>query len=177
MDVAPELRGADAEAEVRREILGEGVDGVEGGGIALAQQRVVALDDFAFGIVQRGDVGIVQPKVVEWRAEVGDKLAGMCAVQLADGSGEERDVAQGVPAAEDEPPFPRVQAPGICRGANGGRSTPFPEDHRTQSDFRDCAIPNPLNRGTHGKGITKTRGTAAKPMPRLAHHHVVLGNS
>ena len=68
--------------------------------------------------MERGDVGIVQPEVVEGRAEVGEECAGMRVMQLADGGGEERDVPERIPAAEDELPFPRVQVRKMSLGAD-----------------------------------------------------------
>ena len=109
MDVAPEQSRADADAELRGEVLREAVDGVEGRGVALIQQRVIAFDRLRFVVAQRGDVRIMQPQAVEGRAEVGEELAGVRAVQFAEGGGEERDVAEGIPAAEDELPFPLVR--------------------------------------------------------------------
>ena len=110
VDVALEKCRADAEAEPGGEVLGEAVDGVKRGGVAFAQQRVVALDDFSFGVavMDGSNVRIVQPQVVEGGAEVGEEFAGMGAVQFAHGGGEERDVAEGIPAAEDELPFSRM---------------------------------------------------------------------
>ena len=117
MDVALEKRRADADSELRAEILREAVDGVIRRGIAPLQQGIVAFDNFAFLLPQRRDVRVVQPQVIERGAKIGEELAGMAAVQVAHGGGEEDDIAQRIPAAKDELLFPRVRMREPARGS------------------------------------------------------------
>ena len=94
MDVALEKRGANPHAEPGGEMLRKAMDDVIRRGVALLDQCIVALDNFALIVVERGNVRMVQPQIVEGRAHIGDKPARMRAVQLADGGGEQHDVAQ-----------------------------------------------------------------------------------
>ena len=102
MDVALKQSRADLHAELIRKILGEAVDAVVRCAIALAEQRIVALDDAAFILADRCDVGIVQPEVVERCPQIGEVAPRIRHVQFADSGGEKRDVAKGIPAAEDQ---------------------------------------------------------------------------
>ena len=115
MDVALEQRGADAEVELAGEMFGEAMDAMPRAGVALGEQRIVTLDHLALLVPHRGDVGIVQPQIIERRAQIGEEARRMRAVQVANGGGEQRDVAEGIPAAEDELLFPcmGMREPGL----------------------------------------------------------------
>lgn len=103
VNVAAEFGGADAEVELPIQVFDEAVDDVVRRAVALLQQGEVALDGFRLIVPQRGEPGIVQPEVIERGPDIGEKLAGIAAVQISHGSGEQDDIAQGVPAAEDQP--------------------------------------------------------------------------
>ena len=94
VDIALEQARADLHAELVGEVLGKAVDAVPRAGVALVEQRIVALDDAPFIFAHRRDVGIVQPKIVERRAEVCEVTARIRSVQFADCCGEKRDVAE-----------------------------------------------------------------------------------
>lgn len=80
-------------------------------------------------------MGIVQPQIVEGRAQIGEEAPRMRAVQVADGGGEQCDVVERILAAEDEPHFPRMRmretglrargrlAPAQCAGNVGFRAS------------------------------------------------------
>lgn len=106
MDVALEKQRRNADAEPMGEVLGEAVDRVVGRPVAFVQQRVVAFDDLALVVAQRSEMGVVKPKVIKGRPHVGEILPAMAEMQIAHCGSEQRDVAQGIPAAEDE--FPPV---------------------------------------------------------------------
>ncbi len=103
VDVAAELGGADAQVEFAVQVFGEAVNGVIRRAVALLQQREIALDSFRLVVAQRGDPGIVQPQVIEGRADIREELAGTSAVQIAHSSGEQHNVAERIPAAQNEP--------------------------------------------------------------------------
>ena len=107
MDVALEQARADLQAELVGEVLRKAVDAVPRAGVALVEQRIVALDDAAFIFPNRLDIRAVQPKVIERRAQVREEPPRIGRVKFTDSGGEKCDVAEGIPAAEDEffPPF------------------------------------------------------------------------
>ena len=128
VNVAAEFGGPDAEIKPAVQSLDEPVDGVVGRAIALLDEREIALDDFTLVVGDGGDPRIVQPQAIEGRADIGEELARMRAVQIADRSGEQHDVAQRISAAEDELLFSgvwmRLPAPRLSRGPVPARAQP-----------------------------------------------------
>ena len=109
VDVAAEFGGPDTEIESAVQALDESVDGVVRRAIALIEQRILALDRLALVVAEGCDPRIVQPKIVKGRAQIGEEFAGKRAVQIADRGGEQHDVAERIPAAEDEFLFSSVR--------------------------------------------------------------------
>ena len=98
MDVPSEGRGPDLQAQLLVEIVNEAVDEVIRELVALVDQRIVALDraDGGIGLVQRGDVGVVRPKLGAGGTDVCLKPVWIALMKIPQGRRQHEHVAGGL---------------------------------------------------------------------------------
>jgi len=104
VDVSFKGGGSDAEAELIVKVFYESVDEVIGEGVALVDERVVGFEALGLrvGVLEGSEAGIVSPEVWAGGADVGEELARVAVMEVADGSGEHDDVPGGQPVLKDE---------------------------------------------------------------------------
>lgn len=104
MDIAFESRRRDGDPEPLAEIVVEGVEEVPGLLVTAVDQRVLAVDRLHAGVAhtERGEVGVVLPKMRARGPDVGEELPGIAEVQVADSSRQHDNVARRLEIAEDQ---------------------------------------------------------------------------
>jgi len=95
VDVPTKLQRHHRNTESLSQILHKAVDKVVGPLVALVDEGVVAIDVKHLGIrlIERGEVGVVQPKVWRRCTHIGEKMAGMQCMQITYGRCEHYDIS------------------------------------------------------------------------------------
>jgi hypothetical protein len=126
VEVAAEFSDADPQAQLLVQVFDETVEEVPRLLIAAVDERVVAVEHLHVGVIfqKRRQVRVVVPEVRAGRADVGQELAGVAAMQVTHRGGQHHDVARRLEVLEDE--LSHTPRSGRRAPSTEGRGVPRP---------------------------------------------------